>query len=400
MRVVIHHRTQGQGVEGVHLLGMAGGFEHAGAEVAFVSPPGVTVGTPGAPPVRGKGLRALWHVLARRLPEFVFELLEMAYNVAAVGRIRAALRGTGAGAGGTTILYERYAFFNIAGALAARAARVPFVLEVNYTTDTALYRSRSRMLLPLARAAERMVFRRADVIAAVSTVLRERVLEQGIAPERVFVMPNAADPERFRGDTSGEAVRARLGLGDARIVGFSGAFFPWHGVALILDALPRLLERVPKAAVLLIGEGPERVPLEARAQREGLSDRVRFVGWVTHEDLPAHLAAFDVAVMPDSNEYGSPMKIYEYMAMGKPVVAPRLGPLEDGIVDGRTGLLFARGDAAALGEALASLLADDARRLAMGDEARQHVRRNHTWDRNADRALERLAAVRPEAVAS
>jgi glycosyltransferase involved in cell wall biosynthesis len=226
-------------------------------------------------------------------------------------------------------------------------------------------------------------------------VLRDQVVARGIAPERIIVMPNAADPERFRADVSGAAVRERLGLRDARVVGFSGAFYPWHGVALILDALPRLLERVPNAALLLIGEGPERATLEARAKREGLGDRIRFCGWVTHDELPAHLAAFDVAVMPDSNEYGSPMKIYEYMAMGKPVVAPRLGPLADGIVDGTTGLLFARGNVGALGDALARLLAIDADRAAMGRAAAEHVRRNHTWDRNASRALERLAAARP-----
>jgi len=106
--------------------------------------------------------------------------------------------------------------------------------------------------------------------------------------------------------------------------------------------------------------------------------------------LPGHVAAFDIAVMPDSNEYGSPMKIYEYMAMGKPVVAPRLGPLEDGIVDGETGILFPRRDAAALRAALEKLLRDDRLRAGMGARARDHVLAKHTWDRNAARILEVL----------
>jgi glycosyltransferase involved in cell wall biosynthesis len=381
VRLVLHHRTQGQGVEGVHLLGMAGGFQRAGLEVEIVSPPGVRVGTTseaGAP----TGLKRLWRVLADHVPELLFELMEIAYNVPAYFRLRHALR-----ARGTVALYERYAFFNVAGALAARAARVPLVLEVNYTAETPLYRRRSGLLRPLARRMERYAFQGADRIAAVSTVLSRQITAAGIEAERVVTIPNAADAERFRPDISGSAVRERYGLEGARVIGFTGAFFPWHGVALLINALPELLRAIPSAAALLVGEGPERAALEARVRESGLSDRVRFTGWVGHDKLPEHVAAFDVAVMPDSNEYGSPMKIYEYMAMGKPVVAPRLGPLEDGIQDGETGVLFPRGEVWALREALAGLLRDDARRAAMGKSAREHVVARHTWDRNAARVV-------------
>jgi glycosyltransferase involved in cell wall biosynthesis len=386
VRLVLHHRTQGQGVEGVHLLGMAGGFTRAGMEVEIVSPPGVRVGTAeesgaGAP----SEPKRLWRVLADHAPEVLFELMEIAYNVPAYFRLRRALR-----APGTVALYERYAFFNVAGALAAGAARVPLVLEVNYTAETPLYRRRSRLLRPLARLMERFAFRRADRIAAVSSVLSRQIAADGVDPERVVTIPNAADTERFRPDISGSAVRARYGLEGARVIGFTGAFFPWHGVGFFLEALPELLREIPSAAALLVGEGPERPALEARVRESGLSDRVRFTGWVGHDKLPEHIAAFDIAVMPDSNEYGSPMKIYEYMAMGKPVVAPRLGPLEDGIRDGETGVLFPRGEVWALRAALAGLLRDEPRRAAMGMRAREHVVAGHTWDRNAARVVDLL----------
>jgi glycosyltransferase involved in cell wall biosynthesis len=394
MRLVVDHRTQGQGVEGVHLLGMARAFERAGAEVAIVSPPGVEVGRPGAAPRKAPGLRGLWWMLAEHVPETLFELMEMVYNVPAYFRLRRALRTPPADA-----LYERYAFFHVAGALAASAAGVPLILEVNYTAATPLYRNRSRLLRPLARAAERFVFRRAGLIVAVSSVLREAIVAGGIPADRVLTMPNAADPDRFRPEISGEAVRERYGLRGARVVGFTGAFFPWHGVGFLLDALAALLRDMPEAAALLVGDGPERPLLEERVRREGLEARVRFAGWIGHEGLPEHVAAFDIAVMPDSNEYGSPMKIYEYMAMGKPVVAPRLGPLADGIVDGGTGILFPRRDPAALQAALASLLGDEALRARMGANARAHVLAHHTWDRNAARVLERIAAA-PEADAA
>lgn len=390
MRLVVDHRTQGQGVEGVHLLGMAHAFERAGAEVAIVSPPGVEVGRPGAAPRKAPGLRGLWWMLAEHVPETLFELMEIAYNVPAFLRLRRAVKEPRADA-----LYERYAFFHVAGAMAARAAGVPLILEVNYTADTPLYRRRSRLLRPLARAAERFVFRRARLIVAVSSVLRNGIVAGGIPADRVLTLPNAADPDRFRPEISGEAVRARHGLLGARVVGFTGAFFPWHGVGFLLDALAELLREMPDAAALLVGDGPERSLLEERVRQEGLGERVRFAGWIGHEDLPEHVAAFDIAVMPDSNEYGSPMKIFEYMAMGKPVVAPRLGPLADGIVDGETGILFPRRDETALRAALAALLGDEARRRQMGERARAHVLANHTWDRNAARVLAGIGAVPP-----
>ncbi len=364
---------------------MARAFELAGMEVEIVSPPGVSVED--APAARRSGAGRFWRTLADRVPEFLFELMEIAYNVPAYFRLRRAL-----GAPGTVALYERYAFFNVAGALAAGAARVPLVLEVNYTDATPLYRRRSRLLRPLARRLEKFTLGSADRIAAVSTILSRQIAASGIDPARVVVLPNAADPRRFRAEISGAAVRARYGLTDARVIGFTGAFFPWHGVALLIDALPEVFRRVPDAAALLVGEGPERPALEARVRECGLSERVRFAGWIGHERLPEHIAAFDVAVMPDSNEYGSPMKIFEYMAMGKPVVAPRLGPLEDGILDGDTGILVPRGDAAALGAALAALLEDTARRSAMGARAREHVLERHTWDKNAARILSLLPA--------
>ena len=379
----MHHRTQGQWVEAVHLLGMARGFQSNGCAVEIVSPPGVTLGdAPEASPGGGR-LRGMWRLLADRAPELLFELGEIAYNVPAYFRIRRAIRTQGA-----SFLYERHAFLNVAGAWAARSLGVPYVVEANYTTATPLYRRRSRLLAPLARAAERNVFGRAAAIAAVSSRLREQILEAGVPAERVIVTPNAADPARFRPlPEEGIAMRDRLGLRGAKIIGFSGAFFPWHGVDMILEALPRITRSVPEAAVLLLGDGPQRAILESRAREAGLADRVRFAGWVAHDALPAHIAAFDVAVMPDSNDYGSPMKIFEYMAMGKPVVAPRLGPLEDGIVDGGTGRLFPQRDVSAFAEALTEILANDDLRRQMGEAAVGHVLAHHTWDRNAARVL-------------
>jgi glycosyltransferase involved in cell wall biosynthesis len=383
LAVLLHHRTQGQGVEGVHLLGVASALRSLGCRVDIASPPWVSVGESPASTAAPRRRAPSWKRLSEVLPEAVFEVMELLYNVYCFIRLRRRLRSASYG-----FIYERYALFNIAGVLAAGRSNTPLLLEVNYTADSPLYRKRIRLLAPLARATERFVFRRASGFLAISTPLQVELQRAGVPPHRIALTPNAADPGAFHPGISGASVRARLGLGERPILGFVGGFYPWHGVGMILDALGAIQASVPDVSALLIGDGPLRATLERRAEAEGLADRIRFVGWISHDALPEYIAAFDIALMPDSNEYGSPMKVFEYMAMEKPVVAPRLGPLEDAIIDGEVGLLFPRGEAQGLGNAILTLLLDKARRLELGKKARRHVIEHHTWATNARAVLE------------
>ena len=181
-------------------------------------------------------------------------------------------------------------------------------------------------------------------------------------------------------------MRQQLQLDSKMVIGFVGGFYPWHGVHLLLDILPEMAQKVPNVALLLVGEGPLKIFLQAKARQMGMASSIIFTGHVPHDNLPRYIAAFDIAVLPDSNDYGSPMKIYEYMAMGKPVVAPRLAPVEEGIIDGKVGLLFQKQDKAAMASAIMTLLQDKAKRLRMGEAAREHVL-NNTWKKNAERVI-------------
>jgi glycosyltransferase involved in cell wall biosynthesis len=182
-------------------------------------------------------------------------------------------------------------------------------------------------------------------------------------------------------------VRARYGLGDAVIVGWTGVIRDWHGLDLLLEAITPL----SGARLLIVGDGPGRPAIESRAQSLGIAGRVAITGRVPHDEMPAHVAAMDVAVVADDRTgVASPMKLLEYMAMARAVVAPRLPNIEDVIVDGATGVLFTPGDAASLADALVTLTGAPAVRARLGRAARESILRERTWQRNAARVLEHV----------
>ena len=293
------------------------------------------------------------------------------------------------------VIYERSALYGIAGARAADALDVPFVLELNapLVLEDRRYRH-GQALSEIAATAERWVLARADAIVVVSAALREHVRSLGVASERVHVLPNGVDAERFRPGPRAPAVRARWDLDGEPVIGFVGGYQPWHGV----DALPLLLERLlpkhPRLRLLVVGDGRGRSEFERVVAERGLSDHVRVTGAVAHDDVAALIREFDVAVAPypeaEHGFYFSPLKLFEYMGCGAPVVAPRLGQIAEVVRDGETGLLYAPSRPDEFAAACDRLLSDRALARRIGDAAAADVRERYTWDRNAA-AITRIA---------
>ncbi len=386
-RVIYVHRTQGQGVEGVHMLGIANGFRSRGYRVDFVGPTSAPRGdsTVRAAPPAGWRERAQ-RLVSRHAPEVLFEAAEMGYNWNAASQLRGALVQPAA------MIYERYAIFAEAGSRAAHRARVPHVLEINYTAQTPLLRPRSAMLKPLAVAADRRIFARAGLLVAVSSFLRDHLIaDYGVARERIVVTPNAADPARFDPNVAPVQAVDGVQLAGKFVIGFVGSFAPWHGLDFLCEAFERIATSHPAAVLLLIGDGPQRQAIEERAARAGLNGRVLFTGEVPNDRLAPFVARFDAAVLPDTNNYGSPMKLFEYLALARPVVAPDYGPVHDVITDRDNGLIFARRDAAALADCLTALIANRSLGAALGERGRQMLLAKRTWRHNVDIVLEGLA---------
>ena len=207
------------------------------------------------------------------------------------------------------------------------------------------------------------------------------------------MLPNAVDPVEFQTPADGAAVRRTHGLGDAIVVGFVGWFVEWHRVELLIEACADLCHRHERLRVLLIAEGPLQSALAAQAEQLGIAGRVVFAGSVAHDAVPAHVAAMDICVVPHSNEYRSPIKLFEYMGQGRAVVAPRTEPIEMVVRDGENGLLFAPGSAPALAQAIERLVANPADRGRMGAQAREDVLGQHTWRHNAEAVLARVSDI-------
>ena len=287
-------------------------------------------------------------------------------------------------------VYERYALFGFGGLELARALAVPHLLEVNAPLCLEHERVRGLHLGDLARAIERRTWSGTGALLAVSAPLGERAIDLGAAPERVHVVPNGVASERFdTGPEAGARCRAALGLGHGPVIGFVGSLKAWHGTDVLLRAFALLQPRLPHARLLLVGDGPTAEELRRDAMLLGIHDAVHFTGAVEHSAIPALLAAMDVAVapyLPAEDFYFSPIKVFEYMAAGRPVVASRLGEMTALAADG---LLHAvePGDVPALAGALEAVLGAPQAAGARAERARAWVRRERTWQANARRAV-------------
>ncbi len=328
------------------------------------------------------------------------ERVALAANGAYAGQIDRAVRRADAG-----MVYQRYALNNVAGLRVAAEHGLPLVIEFNGSEPWIARHWAGGPLRyePIAERIEAMNLRHADLVVVVSEPMRDTAVQLGARADRVLVNPNGVDADRYRPDLDGTPVRERLGLQDKTVVGFIGTFDRWHGAPVLVEAVARLLADRPALrdtlACLMIGDGPELAQVQRRVDELQLRGVVHLTGRVAQEAGPGHLAACDVLASPHvpnadgSAFFGSPTKLFEYLAMGRPIVASRLGQLGEVLADGQTALLVEPGDPVALAQALCRLIDDAPLRARLGAAGRAQAEREHTWHRHTQRIVDRLAAV-------
>ena len=291
-------------------------------------------------------------------------------------------------------IYQRYARFSWAGVVAALRTRRPLFLEYN-GSEVWVGRHWDRVgSLDLLERYERLNLDAAARIFVVSEVERRNLEARGVVPEKIIVNPNGVDVERFRPGAGGDTARRELGIKDGEVVaGFVGTFGPWHGVEKLAEAIKSISVDVP-VRFLLVGSGSLHAEVEKQLENETQQRRVIFTGSVSHDRVPALLDACDILVAPhvplaDGSEFfGSPTKVFEYMAMGKAIVASRLGQIGEVLEDGETALLVQPGNAKELELAMLKLVESDELRKRLGAEAREVAVQNYTWRHNAQRVLQ------------
>lgn len=285
-------------------------------------------------------------------------------------------------------IYERYALLGTAGQELAKALGIPHILEVNAPLSEEQARHRGIVFDQTIRAIEQRIIAGADQVISVSEPLKQWIVGTGASAGRVTVLPNGVNTDRFAERTG--TVRERLGLGDRPVVGFVGTLKAWHGTDTLIRAMGSLVrERGPDRtpALLIVGDGPQRDQLESLARDEGLGDVTIFTGMVPHGEIPNYLAAIDIAVAPyaeTGDVYFSPLKLFEYMAMGCTVIAADTGQIREYIRHMDNGILYTPGDTDALAGQVAAMLDDPIRARILGKTARHEARSTMSWSRIAD----------------
>lgn len=375
MKILYHHRIRSKDGQYVHIEELTRALKAAGHEIVMVGPSAVEHEDFGAE----AGAVAL---LKKYLPQFIYELLEFGYALLDYRRLVTAVKRHR-----PDCLYERYNLYLPSGVWLHRRFKLPMLLEVN----APLYDERKKYdgiaIDWLARWTERFAWRGADYVLPVTQVLAERVKAAGVAAANIAVIPNGINLERFsRVPDPGTAKRA-LGLDGRLVLGFVGFMRDWHGLEQIIDLVAD--SRDETLHLLLVGDGPARASLEARARLRGIQDKVTVTGIVARDRVAEHIAAFDVALQPQVVEYASPLKLFEYLAMGCAIVAPATPNLQEILTHEENAILFQPGDDAGLRAAVERVCRDPQLRVRLAVGARATIaNRGLTWTTNAQRVVD------------
>ena len=372
MRILYHHRLGSKDGQYVHVEEIVGSLRSLGHEV-LVAGPGVL---DDARFGDGSGLVAS---LKRRLPRSIYECAEMLHGALTTIRLVQQARIFR-----PHVIYERYSLHLPAGGWAARLLGLPLLLEVNAPLAEERARFSGLALPAIARASETRTWRAADAVLAVSGPLADKVTAAGVPSPKVHVVPNGVDLQRFVPAPDQASARAALGIPGSLVVGFTGFMREWHGLDRLVDWLAA--GAPPWAVVCCVGDGPARAGLEQQAASLGVRDRLIITGVLPRDQMPRWVGAFDVAIQPDVVSYASPLKLLEYMAAGRAIVAPDRPNIRELLTDGVDALLVPPEE---LAMALDRVLQDDELRRRLGAAARATVaRRNLTWTGNAARIVE------------
>ena len=288
-------------------------------------------------------------------------------------------------------VWQRHELFQTAGLRLGAALRAPTVLFVPAPLIWQAKQwgvKRPGWSRRVENSGERVPLLAADVVACGSESVAEHVVDLGIDERRILITPTGVDTEIFAPDPSRTSVRVRLGLGHRFVVGWVGSFRRFHA----LDQAVMALRGLDGATLLLVGDGPERRRVEDLARAYGIA--VVATGTVPHQDLPAYLAAMDVALVladPTAQFHYSPLKLAEYLAAGVPVVAPRAGALPEQLRDGIDATLVTPGDTTELRLALLRLRDEPAERARLGRAGRAAAVERWSWDRSVERVVEYLS---------
>lgn len=371
MKILYHHRIASKDGQYVHIEELTNALKQRGHEIIMVGPRIVESHGFGA----DSGLVAK---LKRYVPGALYELMELGYSLHAFLKLRKAVKKYK-----PDCLYERYNLYLLSGVWLKKQFGLPMLLEVN----APLFQERSKyngIALPwLARWSEQKTWRNASAVLPVTEVLANKVEQAGVDRSRILVIHNGINQKRFSGVENSAKMRCELGLENKLVLGFTGFVREWHR----LDHVVELLK--PDSAgmqrhLLLVGDGPARKQIEDRAKALGVEHAVTITGVIDRDNVSDYVACFDIALQPDVVEYASPLKLFEYLVLGRAIVAPDTDNIREILTHEQNALLFSPGRKDSFLKAVERLLEDVDLRSRIGHGAKQAILdKEFTWDANA-----------------
>jgi glycosyltransferase involved in cell wall biosynthesis len=383
MKILYHHRIRSKDGQYVHLEELTRALRDLGHEIILVGPAAIEKEEFGAE----AGIVA-W--LKRSLPKFLYEFMEFCYSFWVYARLRAAIRRHN-----PDCIYERCNLFQVAGAWAKRAYKIPMLLEVNAPLLEERQKYGGLSLVALARWSQNYVWRVPDYLLPVTEVLADYLRRAEIPESKIVVIPNGVNLARFERTMDRAEAKTHLGLGGRLVLGFTGFVREWHGLEHVIDLIAQMGDAA-RVHLLLIGDGPARKTLEDHARSLGVESSMTITGIVPRDEVARYIAAFDVALQPAVVPYASPLKLFEYMILGCAIVAPAMPNLCEILVDGENALLFDAENADSFSAALSRVCSDPGFRERIGKGASKTIiERKLTWENNARivvRLFEKLGA--------
>ncbi|MCM2681479.1 glycosyltransferase family 4 protein [Echinimonas agarilytica] len=372
LKILYHHRIASKDGQYVHIEEIINSLTKQGHDIVMVAPEvaeGSDFGSSGG-----------WvDDLKAKLPGFVYELLEFAYAFYDFFKLAAAIIKHK-----PDVIYERYNLFLPSGIWASKLFKVPLILEVN----APLYQERKKFngisLDALAKWTQQYCWNQADITLPVTNVLADSLREVNVPEHRIDVIANGINLDSFGEVTA--APNLPINLAGKLVIGFVGFCREWHGLDRVLDTMAAMNN--PNLVFIVIGDGPAIEPLKQQAQALGLSDQMHATGLVSRADMPKYLNTIEIALQPDVVAYASPLKMIEYLAMGKVILAPNSPNIKELLTHEDNALLFDIETPASFGEGLAKLCEDATLREQLAIRAAETItEKKLTWDSNAERIV-------------
>ena len=286
-------------------------------------------------------------------------------------------------------IYQHHHDFHYGGSVIKRDLGIPFILHIDgiaYWTKGNWGKLYNKKLL---KWAEEIQVHNADAIVVPSQNLKNQIVEWfNVNPDKIYPAPNGVDPDLFTPEVDGGEFRAKYGIEDKFVVGFTGTFGDWHGLETLAESIKYVIEEIPEAVFFFVGDGNLRPNIERIIKRDKVEKHAIITGFVPYKDIPKYLAASDVLLSPcvnnaDSPFFNSPVKLFEYMAMEKPIVVTKVGQQNDIFEHGVNGLMCEEKQPKELAEQIIESYKNKELSQKIAKQAREDAIEKYDWSVNS-----------------